>query len=142
MDRGMLVKVCYLDFSKAFDSVRHHLLMQKLECFGVSGTLKNWVADFLHDRTFRVRVGECDSDVARVTSGVPQGSVLGPLLSLMFINDLAEDLTNACFIFADDVKLAGTDIESDIKKVFKWAQDWDLTLNIEKCQVLNWSRRT
>ena len=58
----------------------------------------------------------------------------------MFINDLAEDLTNACFIFADDVKLAGTDIESDIKKVFKWAQDWDLPLNMEKCQLLNWSQ--
>ena len=136
LDEGIQVDVCYLDFSKAFDSVNHKLLEVKLQNLGVLGKAKEWIVKFLSDRTFTVRVGDHTSEPERVTSGVPQGSVLGPLLFLVFINDLARDLQNPCFMFADDVKLAGQDLERDVETVRRWSTQWDLPLNLAKCQLL------
>ena len=136
LDEGLLVDVCYLDFSKAFDSVNHRFLECKLQALGIRGMAKEWIMQFLSNRTFRVRVGDYTSDSAAATSGVPQGSVLGPILFLIFINDLARDLHNPCFMFADDVKIAGSDLERDVAVARSWSEKWDLPLNLEKCQLL------
>ena len=136
VDEGDLIDVCYLDFSKAFDSVSHHLLFQKLQGFGIVGQALEWIRAFLTDRTFTVKVGDYISQSATVASGVPQGSVLGPVLFVMFINDLAQDLSNPCFMFADDVKITGKELAHDIEAVHRWSTQWDLPLNVDKCQVL------
>lgn len=136
LDEGIPVKVCYLDFSKAFDSVNHTFLLKKLETLGVTGTILPWICHFIRDRTLRVRVGDSLSKASTPTSGVPQGSVLGPLLFLIFINDLVKGLSNPSFIFADDVKITGKDLNEDIEKLREWSRTWDLPLNESKCTIL------
>ncbi|CAH8567491.1 unnamed protein product [Dicrocoelium dendriticum] len=140
LDGGISVEVCYLDFSKAFDSVNHRFLIEKLTWFGLHPQLLLWLSEFLRGRTFRVRVGEASSSVGHAYSGVPQGSVLGPLLFLMFINDLAPLLEDPCYIFADDLKLVSrgnrATLAKDIITVVNWSSQWDLPLNANKCQLL------
>ncbi|MGL5707265.1 MAG: RNA-directed DNA polymerase, partial [Aeromonas sp.] len=136
LDEGQEVEVCYIDFSKAFDSVSHDLLLLKLGYFGLGTKVIDWVADFLRGRTFNVRVGTSLSKTVTATSGVPQGSVLGPILFLLFINDLTFKLENPSFIFADDVKIVGQNLVKDIREVRKWSQTWDLPLNENKCCIL------
>ena len=103
--------IVYLDFSKAFDSVSHTKLLQKLSSYGFSGLLLSWLKAFLWRRKQRVLVGDAYSDYADVVSGVPQGSVLGPILFLLCVDDIIDMLnthvgTNAKLkLFADDVKL-------------------------------------
>jgi ribonucleases P/MRP protein subunit RPP40 len=145
LDRGLPVDIVYLDFKKAFDSVPHKRLLKKLSSYGISGTLLDWVADFLHGRLQRVRVGESFSDWADVISGVPQGSVLGPLLFLIFINDLPESLGCCIKLFADDTKLYSiiSDDESadllnnDLQALLEWSNRWQLDFNQKKCAILH-----
>ena len=140
LDEGKRVEVCYLDFSKAFDSVNHRLLLAKLEQKGITGRLLNWIKDFLTGRSFYVRIGEKSSEIAHAISGVPQGSVLGPLLFSIFIDDLPETLSSPCFIFADDVKIVGAEgreiLADDLDRAIKWAKRWDLPLNPGKSYLL------
>ena len=91
-----------LDFSKAFDTVAHKRLLGKLESYGIDGNLYGWIQSFLEGRTQRVVVDGETSGPASVKSGILQGSVLGPLLFLIFINDLAEHTTSTVRLFADD----------------------------------------
>ena len=100
------VDVIYTDFSKAFDCVVHSKLIVKLESYGISGRLLLWIQDFLSNRTQAVKIGRHRSSFTDVLSGVPQGSVLGPLLFLLFINDIVDIISNDLSIklYADDVK--------------------------------------
>ena len=99
--------IAYIDFAKAFDSVSHPKLMTKLRGYGISGVLLNWISDFLTGRSHRTRVGHCLSPVAFLDSGVIQGSCLGPVLFLLYVNDLVDVLTDDAEmkLYADDVKL-------------------------------------
>jgi ribonuclease P/MRP protein subunit RPP40 len=120
--------------------VNHRLLLKKLDYMGVQPGLRTWIRDFLHRRSFRVKVGNTVSDSKFAISGVPQGSVLGPLLFLIFIDDLVRSLNNPVFAFADDIKIIGsqgrTGLIGDIQLVQQWSVEWDLPLNLQKSHVL------
>lgn len=139
----------YLDFRKAFDAVPHERLLKKLEGYGVHGQLLQWIRSFLTGRQQRVMVGSSVSEWVPVTSGVPQGSVLGPLLFLAFINDLPDVVQSRMKIFADDTKLyrcidsqnAQGSLQNDIRAVCEWSDRWQLPFNSGKCAVLHLGNR-
>jgi hypothetical protein len=107
LEEGGQVDAIYTDFEKAFDKVPHRRLISKLKAFGINSNIVNWVQDFLSDRKHRVKVNGKHSKWGRVTSGIPQGSVLGPILFLLFINDLPDfcEMESESYLFADDAKL-------------------------------------
>ena len=134
--------IIYLDFSKAFDTVPHKRLINKLKAYGIEGNLLNWIAHFLKDRRQRVRVNNSYSDFSPVASGIPQGSILGPDLFIIYINDLPENIKSCCKIFADDTKLYGPSkshdiLQEDLLNLLKWSDIWQLKFNVSKCHVLH-----
>ena len=145
LDNKIPVDAVYLDFSKAFDTVPHKRLITKLEGYGVTGSILKWIEDFLKDREQYVSINDVKSCRLPVTSGVPQGSVLGPTLFIYYINDLPDITTTQTKIFADDTKVF-TEINSEDDKnklqkclddMMKWTEDWLLTFNKEKCHVMH-----
>ncbi|CAB4007608.1 Hypothetical predicted protein [Paramuricea clavata] len=107
LDTNEQTDIAYLDLAKAFDSVDHSILLQKLKCYGVTGRLLNWFADYLNNRRQRVVMDGATSQWTPVTSGVPQGSILGPMMFVIFINDAPDVINNKAIpaLFADDTKL-------------------------------------
>ena len=141
---GGTVDIFYLDFQKAFDTVPHNRLRIKLESYGICGKTLDVISDFLSHRSFQVNVGNEKSESFPVTSGVPQGSVLGPLLFLLYINDLPEKVRNHVSLFADDLKMHGTSFDrelnqTDLDELYKWQLVWILTFNTRdnKCKVMH-----
>ena len=145
VDKGLPTDVAYMDFKKAFDAVPHERLLYKLKQYGISGRILLWIRDFLSDRTQYVKINNTKSVELPVTSGVPQGSVLGPMLFIYFINDLPEVCTVLTKIYADDTK-AYTTIQEDrdrarlqetIDNMYEWTQNWQLNFNETKCKILH-----
>lgn len=141
VDSGSSVDVVYLDFSSAFDRVPKQRLLSKLEHVGIRGRLLLWVSAFLSSRQFSVRVGSAISNRRPVLSGVPQGSVLGPLLFNIYTSDLQYILQTRFSMYADDVKLYDDSsnpsiLQKDLDAIFLWSQLWLLPLNVGKCVVL------
>ena len=144
LDDGGNIDAVYTDFKKAFDSVPHRRLMLKLNSLGIKGKVHAWVKDFLSERTQIVTINGETSEEGRVTSGIPQGSVLGPLLFVAYINDLPQHATNEVRIFADDTKLfarseapeARAALQKDIDSLCKWSNDWLLSFHPQKCCVM------
>ena len=142
IEEGNPIDIIYLDFKKAFDSVPHQRLLIKLKSYGILGNVYNWVESFLTGRTQRVRVGRDMSNCTDVLSGIPQGSILGPVLFTIFINDISENLESFCKIFADDTKVFNISskkdiVQKDIDILQKWTTKWDLHFNSNKCNVLH-----
>jgi hypothetical protein len=147
IDAGKPFDIVYLDFAKAFDKVPRERLLEKLRAHGVQGRALNWIRSWLTGRKQRVVLnGKC-STWAEVLSGVPQGSVLGPILFLIFINDLdsAAELISILKKFADDTKLgqsAGTPEERELLQqaldnLCIWAKRWGMEFNVKKCKVMH-----
>ena len=151
LDQGGTIDVIYFDFMKAFDKVHHGRLLAKLKSYGIDGLLHSWIESFLSDRKQRVVVNNSQSDWASVTSGVPQGSVLGPLLFVLFINDLPEviDKDSSMYLFADDTKLFreirkigdSEVLQFDINSMDEWGDEWQMFYHPSKCNVLKLGKR-
>lgn len=139
------VDVIFLDFAKAFDKVSHVLLLKKLSSHGIGGKVYSWIKAWLTDRVQRVCVAGAKSSWRRVTSGVPQGSVLGPILFLIYINDIDTRIVNHLLKFADDTKLFGTasnqenirSLQEDLDLLAKWSNKWRMPFNQDKCTVMH-----
>ena len=142
LDDKHCIDIVYLDFRKAFDTVPHERLLQKLESYGITGNIISWIRQFLSDRMQLVKVGNEYSDKTLVLSGIPQGSILGPLLFTVFINDLPEGVQSVCKLFADDTKIFNISsnhdiLQQDLNYLLDWSNIWDLHFNVEKCKVLH-----
>lgn len=139
-DEHRKVHVVLFDFSKAFDKVDHHILLHRLEQIGIGGTLLQWINDFLANRKWAVRVNGVLSDWRAAPSGVPQGSVLGPLLFIIFVSTLPADIRARSIMFADDLKIwcivenrEDEDcLQSSIDAVISWATCNNMQLNPSK----------
>ena len=144
-DIHLPVDAIYIDLSKAFDSVSHSKLICKLHSFNFCDSTVKWLASFLSGRTQVVKCGTSVSSCVNVTSGVPQGSVCGPLLFVLFVNDLASACAPCSVkLYADDVKLYYTIkqpsdrsvLQTCIDNVFHWAHKWSLLFSYDKCQFI------
>jgi hypothetical protein len=142
-DRGS-VDTIYFDFQKAFDTVPHERLLKKLKDYGIQGNLLDWIRSFLSNRRQQVVVNGARSTWRPVTSGVPQGSVLGPILFVVYINDLPEMAKSQIKLFADDTKLFRRvndaedceELQEDIDALEEWSRKWLLRFHPDKCKVL------
>ena len=145
LDRGGVIDVVYCDFQKAFDTVPHKRLIEVLACYGFTNPLLSWVKDFLTGRTQQVIVNGRISRKYEVTSGVPQGSVLGPVLFVIYINLLIEKSNSKnLYVFADDLKIfeeiKGAEdadgLQKEIDTLYDWTQYSLLKLHPGKCVVM------
>lgn len=133
-----------MDFQKAFDKVPHKRLLEKMKGYGLGPQINNWVESFLANRSHKVCVNGKFSNEAPVTSGIPQGSVLGPTLFTLFINDLPDEVESTVYLFADDTKIFGlannkkdtTTIQDDLNRLDNWSKKWLLSFHPGKCKVL------
>ena len=119
----------------------HRHLLQKLNFYGVRGNTLDWITSFLTGRTQSVVCGGCTSTPSNVLSGVPQGSVLGPLLFLIYINDITQGLSSICHFYADDCILyrridSFTDVRALQNDLEQWEKKWKMSFNIDKCMVV------
>ena len=145
VDSGYPIDVIYLDFQKAFDKVPHQRLLQKIKALGIDGEIYAWIKNWLLGRLQRVVLNGVNSRWIPVTSGVPQGSVLGPLLFLIYINDIDESISSGILKFADDTKLYATvatkkevaQLKEDLIHICNWSQEWLMLFNNDKCKVMH-----
>ncbi len=147
VDEGKPVDVVFLDFAKAFDKVPKGPLLAKLQQMGVGGQTLNWIKNWLSDRKQRVVINGQASDWGDVDSGFPQGSILGPVLFVVHINDidLAVKLLEIIRKFADDTKLGQIvatqeqrdGLQAALSSLMDWATDWGMEFNVKKCKVMH-----
>ena len=130
LEDGGNVDSIYLDFKKAFDSVPHEHLLRKLEGYGITDKVLNWIRAFLKERRQQVIVNGVKSGWSNVLSGIPQGSVLGPVLFVVYIHDMPDGIVNFIQMFADDTKIYASvkntedsrSLQNDINKLEEWAK--------------------
>ena len=148
LDNGKQTDMVVLDFSKAFDRVPHQRLLRKLHHYGIRGSTYHWISSFLSGRTQKVIVEGCSSDSVPVVSGVPQGSVLGPLLFLLFINALPDKIVSNTRLFADDCIVYRQInrpedcliLQEDLNSLAEWESKWGMAFHPQKCSVLSIKR--
>ena len=144
LDEGKQTDVILLDFIKAFDKVPHNRLCYKLSLYGIRGSLLLWIKNFLTGRTQQVVVNGHISGHTEVTSGVPQGSVIAPLLFLLYINNLPDDITSTVKLYADDVLLYRSinsiqdsiALQQDLNTLQDWTNKWLMVFNPTKCELI------
>lgn len=148
IDEGKNFDCNYFDFKKAFefDTIAYERLLVKLKSYGIDGKLLTWIEAFLFHRKQCVIVNDNKSNWSEVSSGIPQGSVLGPTLFLIYINDIETEIQSIIRLFADDTKLfniADTDtdklrIQNDTDKLEEWSEKWLLKFNVDKCCTMHY----
>ena len=148
-DRGQKqTDVIIMDFAKAFDKVPHRRLLYKLGYYGIRGSTHKWISSWLSERSQKVVLDGQASDPVPVLSGVPQGSVLGPVLFLIFINDLPDNIRSSVRLFADDCVLyrnikSPIDcqiLQDDLNSLSQWETDWQMKFNVAKCHSMRVTR--
>lgn len=141
LDKGLKSMSLFMDLSKAFDLVNHNLLLQKLHWYGLRGSIHHWLKSYLSDRKQVVVINNTISSELPVTSGVPQGSILGPLLFLLFVNDLPNNMDNNFIMYADDNTYVGaatkwedlrTNMQATLNKLVDWFTTNNMSVNIDK----------
>lgn len=148
LDNNIQVDVIYTDFSKAFDRLNIQILLSKIKAFGVGGTIIKWFESYLRNRSQCVKFGGCTSRIIKPCSGIPQGSLLGPLLFVIYIDDLPDNLFCRNLGYADDFKVFRQiktqadchTLQSDIDRLKDWCVRNDMDLNIDKCSVITFTR--
>ena len=152
-ERGKEVRMVYLDISKAFDRVWHKGLLLKLKSIGIRDPLLGWLTSYLSHRKQRVVIDGQSSNWSTISAGVPQGSVLGPLLFLIYINDVTdvtENLKSDCLLYADDTSLfdivddpvtSSQKLNNDLSEIKDWARKWLVTINPSKTECMTFSAK-
>jgi len=148
LEKKIQVDTIYTDFTKAFDTVNHTILTNKLSSYGVGGSLLNWLSSFVTDRFQIIKFKNSFSRVIRVSSGVPQGSHLGPLLFNIFINDISNVFKHSNFLlYADDLKIFrqvktvdAQCLQQDLDSLALWSKTNKLHFNTSKCHVVHFSK--
>jgi len=148
MPGGGQTDVILMDFSKAFDRVPHQRLLQKLSYYGIRGPVHRWIQHFLVERQQRVLVDGACSEFVDVRSGVPQGSVMGPILFLLYINDLPDMTDSDVRLFADDAAVYrqirseddAEELQKDLDRLLEWEDRWQMSFHPDKCKVLHITR--
>ena len=144
LDQGKEVRMVFLDAAKAFDKVWHAGLLFKLKQLGIEGSILYWIESYLSDRSQSVVINGSKSEILPLQAGVPQGSVLGPLLFLVYVNDINRDITSNISLFADDTslfdivhnpKLTAQKLNEDLAKLQVWAAKWQVTFNPSKTVI-------
>lgn len=149
-ERGLETHSIYTDFSKAFDTVEFNVLLPKLKSIGIDGTLLKWIDSYISDRSLQVVFNGSKSNPFTPTSGVPQGSILGPLLFNIFINDLGGLLKCEHLFFADDLKIYKTincqgdvdKLSNDLITLNSWCLQNGLKLNIGRCKFISFNNKS
>jgi hypothetical protein len=150
LDDGKEIRTVFCDISKAFDKVWHRGLIFKLNQLGITGKLLEWLKDYLSDRKQRVVINSKQSSWKKVKAGVPQGSNLGPLLFLVYINDIVTEIGSTIKLFADDTTLylvvenpvsAAVTLNTDLDRIHSWAKSWLVTFNPNKTETMIISRK-
>ena len=139
-----------LDFSKAFDKVPHKRLLYKINQVGIDGSLLKWIEIFLTKRHQRILLEGETSIQTSVTSGVPQGTVMGPLLFLLYINDIPNAISSKVRLFADDAILYreikspedSLSLQKDLDALCEWGKTWQMSFNTTKCHIMHVSHKT
>ena len=151
LDKRLNTCAIFLDLAKAFDSVSHNILLRKLARYGIRGNIFRFFQSYLSGRSQFVRINDVNSSLMNIEFGVPQGSILGPLLFLIFINDLPEATNFFIRLFADDTFLCSqnddifaleSEVNIELNKVFIWLASNKLTLNISKSKYMLFSNKT
>ena len=145
LNSSVSIDMIYLDFAKAFDKVDHNILLHKVKALGIQGKLGTWIHSFLSNRTHHVRLPGGRSTCSEVLSGVPQGTVLGPVLFLILMSDITEGINCNIVSFADDTRLYSAinsvtdcdDLQADLENIYKWADTNNMKFNSKKFQYIN-----
>jgi len=148
IDGGGRCDLVSMDISKAFDTVDHRLLIHKLTRYGLPSNIIDWYCSFLQDRKQQVIVNNSLSPISKITSGVPQGTVSGPILFSLYINDLPNVIHSRAYLYADDLTIvrqvaSGSDrdtLQADLNAAYTWCKDWRLTINPTKTNYIEFSR--
>ena len=148
-DSEMTTQAIFFDISKAFDKIWHRGLLLKLKAVGIRGTLLHWFENYLAERKQAVVLHSSRSDYLTVPAGVPQGSVVGPLLFCIYINDIVEDIESVIKLFADDTSMylclenphiRADILNNDLEKIMQWANKWKIEFNERKTELMNITR--
>ncbi len=150
LDDGKEIRVVFCDISKAFDRVWHRGLLTKLSSIGIDGALHKWFSSYLSSRQQRVVIHNSHSNWKKINAGVPQGSILGPLLFLIYINDIVNEINSNIRLFADDTSLyfivdepniASRILNDDLDKIHNWSENWLVNFNPNKTETMLISRK-